>query len=102
MPAPVILAPLIAWGVRALAFMFATKAALWVVNILGTLGLALATNELLMEPLIQHVTTAWQGLPADVVTWGRALGLTEGASILLSAYTLLAGKKVFLSVVSGP
>jgi hypothetical protein len=99
MAAPLVLVPLIAYLIRALQIMFAVKAVLWIVKIMGTLGLAFATNEYLMEPLIDTVTAAWEGLPADAVMWGRALGLTEVASIFISAYTLLSGKKVFLAAV---
>lgn len=99
---PVVLAPLIALLVRALQIMFAVKAALWVVKILGVLGLSFATNEYFMEPLLAHASTAWNALPPDAVTWAKALGLTEVASIIVSAYTMLSGKRVFLAAVTPP
>lgn len=100
MPAPLVLVPLIAYLIRALQIMFAVKAAFWVFKIFSIIGLAFATNEYLLGPLIDFVTTAWQGLPPEYVAWARAFGVTEVASILLSAYTLLQGKKVFLSVAN--
>lgn len=102
MALPVVLAPLIALLIRSIQIMMAAKAALWVVKILGVLGLAFATNEYFMEPLLDHAQTAWNALPADAVVWAKALGLTEVASIMVTAYTLLAGKKVFMTAVAGP
>lgn len=97
---PVVLAPLVAFLVRALSWMFATQAILWVVKVLGLLGLAFATNEYVVEPVITHVTTAWANLPPEFALWGKALGLYEVVSLLLSAYTIMAAKKVFLVAVT--
>lgn len=102
MAAPVVLAPLVALLVRLLVAAVTVRAALWVVKIMGVLGIAFATNEYVVEPVIELVTNTWNGLPADVATWGKALGVTEAASLLLSAYTIMAGKKVFLSALERP
>lgn len=99
---PIVLAPLIAALIRGIQIMMAIKAAVWVIKILGVLGLAFATNELLMEPLFNHVATAWANLPPSAVTWAKALGLTEVASIMVTAYTVLSGKRVFMTAVTPP
>lgn len=99
MAVPVVLAPLVGLLVRMLVAAAATKAVLWVIKVMGVLGIAFATNEYVVEPVIDMVTTSWNGLPADIAMWGRALGITEAASLLLSAYTIMAGKKVFLTAI---
>lgn len=75
---------------------FAAKAVIMVAGFMGRVGLVLATNELIMEPLIDLVTAKWQGLPASMQCWMATFGVTKAASVLVSGMTLMAGKQVFL------
>lgn len=90
---PVVLAPLIALLMRALSWLFLTKAGIWCVAILGTLGLGLATNEMVIEPLVDQATTAWGALPPEVAVWAKALGVLEFVSLVISAHLVYAATK---------
>lgn len=99
MAVPVVLVPLIAALIRALLVMFSVKAVLWVVKVMGLLGIAFATNEYVLEPLLDMITTQWNALPPDLTAWLRAFGVTEVASMYVSAFTIVSGQRVFLAAV---
>src|SRR5690606_19269270 len=99
MPAPVVLAPLIAALIRGLMVMISMKAVLWVVKVMGLLGIAFATNEYVVEPLLDLVVAQWNALPPEITQWLRAFGVTEVASMMVSAYTIVAAQRVFLTAV---
>lgn len=94
---PVLLAPLIALLVRALTVMLAVKGVLFVVRIMGLLGIAFATNEYVLEPLLAQAEAAWNGVPQDIVQWCRAFGVTEVVSMIVTAYTISGAQRVFLA-----
>ena len=99
MPAPILLAPLAAALIRGLMVMISMKAVLWVVKVMGLLGIAFATNEYVVEPLLDLVVAQWNALPPEITQWLRAFGVTEVASMMVSAYTIVAAQRVFLTAV---
>lgn len=76
------------------------KAVMWVIHIMAFLGLAFATNEYLVQPIIDMITGRTGGLPADITAWAGAFGIDKVLSILTSAYTIRGAKKVFLGARS--
>ncbi|MGY0559494.1 DUF2523 family protein [Luteimonas sp. A277] len=76
-------------------FFFAYGAAV-VMRVLGVLGLAYFTYEFVLDPAIQMIDANINALPVQLTEWMRALGIFEVFSIIVSAYLLLAGKRVFL------
>lgn len=82
---------------RILTWFFMTQLASVVVRMFATLGIAFATNEWLIEPLVDHVTNAWGAIPPELALWLSALGINEVVSIMLSAYGILGVKQIFLS-----
>ena len=99
MPAPVLLAPLIAALLRGIMIMMSVKAVLWVVKVMGLIGIAFATNEYVVEPLLDLIVTQWNALPPEITQWLRAFGVTEVASMMVSAFTIVAAQRVFLTAV---
>lgn len=99
MPVPVVLAPMVALLVRMLAVMVATKAVFWVIKVMGLLGIAFATNEYVLDPLLTQIETQWAALPPEITQWLRAFGITECASMIVAAYTIVAAQRVFLKAV---
>lgn len=99
MPAPVVLAPLIAALIRGFMIMMSVKAVLWVVKVMGLLGIAFATNEYVVEPLLDLIVLQWNALPPEITQWLRAFGVTEVASMMVSAFTIVAAQRVFLTAV---
>ena len=95
---PAILAGGVAWGLlaRLLTWFFLAKGVAIVVRIIATLGLAFFTYELVLTPVIGMVDPNVNGMPPEFNEWMRALGIFECISIIVSAYLLLAGKRVFL------
>lgn len=74
-----------------------TKGVLLFVAFIGRLGLVVATNEFIMDPLLSHILSAWGSLPGEFSCWLSLLGVTKVASIVVSALTLLAIKQIFLA-----
>lgn len=87
------LATLAAWIPRFLM----VKGVLLFSGLLGRLGLVLATNEFVMQPLIDHVIAAWNTIPAGMQCWLALFGVTKAASIAVSGLTLIAAKRVFFA-----
>lgn len=81
---------------RVLTWFFLAKGAAIIVRIIGTLGLAFFTYEFVLTPVITMVDSNVNNLPPELNDWLRALGIFEVISIIVSAYLLLAGKRIFL------
>lgn len=98
MPAvvPIVSAVAAAVGPWVMRF-FAAKAVIMLAGFLGRMGLVIATNELVMQPLIDHVTSAWSSIPGSLQCWLGLVGVTKMAGIMVSGITLVGFKKVFLS-----
>lgn len=95
---PAVLAGGLASGLlgRLLTWFFLAKGAAIVIRIIATLGLAFMTYELVLTPVISMVDANVNGMPPELNEWLRALGIFECISIIVSAYLLLAGKRVFV------
>lgn len=81
---------------RVLTWFFLAKGAAIVIRIIVTLGLAFFTYEWVLTPAITMVDQNVNGLPPQMNEWLRALGIFEVISIIVSAYLLWAGKRIFL------
>lgn len=81
---------------RVLLWFFLAKGAAIVVRIIATLGLAFFTYEMVLTPAISMIDSSVNGLPPQLNEWLSALGIFEVFSIIVSAYLLLAGKRIFL------
>lgn len=81
---------------RVLTWFFLAKGAAIVIRIIGTLGLAFFTYEWVLTPVIGMIDANVNGMPPEFNEWMRALGVFEVISIIVSAYVLLAGKRIFL------
>lgn len=81
------------WIMRFLA----AKAVIIVAGFLGRLGIVLATNEVIVQPLIEHVMASWNSIPAAMQCWFSLFGVTKSAGIFVSGLTLIAGKQVFFA-----
>lgn len=99
MPLPVFLAGGALAGIltRVLLWFFLAKGAAIVTRIFVTLGLAWATYEYVLDPVINLITTNVNGLPPELAVWVRAFGVFEVISILISAEVIATAKRVFLS-----
>lgn len=73
------------------------KGVLLVTGFLGRLGLVLATNEFVMQPLIDHLMGAWNSIPPGWTCWFALFGVTKAAGIVVSALTLISAKRVFFA-----
>lgn len=76
---------------------FMARAGLMFAGFLGRLGLVIATNEIAMQPLTDLVLSRWATLPADMQCWLGLFGVTKAVSIMLSAGTLITGKRLFFA-----
>lgn len=96
MPLPLV-APIIAGVVAAFSRVIATRAGMWVVSVLGFLGLSLATQTVAMGPIMQQVSSHMSGVGGDLARWMGVLNLDNYVSVALSAYTVGAVKRAFLA-----
>lgn len=99
MPLPAFLAGGALAGIliRALLWFFLAKGAAIVTRIMVTLGLAWATYEFVLDPIVTAIDNNVAALPSDLAVWARAFGFFEVISILISAEVIAAAKRVFLT-----
>ena len=95
--------PLIAGLVAALAAMLKTQAGVIVVSVLVFLGLEIATYELAMRPALDMVKQQAEsaGAAAGIAEWLGFLNVDRYVTIVLSAYLVAQGKRVFLRRAAG-
>lgn len=96
MPAPLVLAPLIAGLIAALSRMVFSKGGAWVAAALVFLGLELAAYNVAIAPLRDEVASRFSALPAAMLEWMGVLNLDMYATILCSAYAASVVKRVLL------
>lgn len=100
MPVPVLAGALAPLLIQVLRYVFMAHAVGFIIRIFSVIGLTLATNEYVVEPLLDIVRGEAQGVPAEMAEWLSFFGIDKVISIMASAYTLLAVKKVFLGKAS--
>lgn len=93
MPLLAALGPLLAQVMR---YVFMAHLAGFVIRLFTMLGMSLATNEFVVEPLMNMVHGNASGVPADLAVWMSAFGVDKVISIIVSAYTLVGIKRVFV------
>lgn len=97
---PLVLAPIIAAlgpVLKAvLLWLLVAKGAAIIARLFLVLGLALFTNEWLLNPMLDMIQGRAGGIPAEMRVWLSAFGIDKVISIMATAYTLLAAKRVFL------
>lgn len=98
---PAFLAPLIAAIVAGFSRLVATRAGMWVVSVLGFLGLSIATQEVAMGPIMGQVASHMAGVGGDLARWMGVLQLDRYVSVCLSAYTVGTVKRAFLARRAG-
>ncbi|MEZ0470075.1 hypothetical protein [Luteimonas salinilitoris] len=81
---------------RVLLWVLLAKGAAIVARILGVLGLAFFTNELVIQPVMNMIQNTAGGIPAELRVWLSALAIDKVISIVCTAYLVLAGKRVLL------
>lgn len=72
------------------------KAAIWLGRILSALGLGLAAQHFIYNPIIEYAQNAWSSVPASIANWVHALGIDAGVSIILSAYGIRGAERIFI------
>lgn len=92
MPAPLVLAPIVASILAWLSRLLMLKAGLWVVGTLVFLGLYFGTQELFVEPLIDQVRDIAEGnITGAVAEWVAFLNVDKAITMVLSAYVTAGG-----------
>lgn len=99
MPVPIIGGVLVAAGALLSRVVF-TRVGQWAIALLASLGLALGTQTVVMDPLLDKVGQGFAGIPPEVAQWLGFLNVDVYVSIVLSAYVGAAIKSVLLKKVS--
>jgi len=94
---PILLAALGPFLLALLRWLLLAKLASFVARMFVTLGIAYVSYEYLIEPLVDKVKDAWNGMPSDIAVWVSAFGVDRCVSIILSGYLLYGVKRLFLS-----
>lgn len=84
------------WIWAALSGLIFSKGGAWVAGILASLGLGLATHQVVFTPALEYVQTAFNGLPANAAAWVAHLKLDVYISVVASAYAGASVKRVLL------
>lgn len=94
---PVLLAALGPLLLQGLRWFFLAKLASFVTRLFVTFGIAFTSYKFLIEPLVDQVKAAWQGVPSDLAVWVSAFGVDKCVSIVLSGYLIYGVKRLFLT-----
>ena len=90
----------VGWVVTALGRLFGTRLGQWVAAAMAYFGLAWATQEVVIGPVIDQLQAYMQGVSGDAVQWLGYLNFDKACSMIISAMTIrfgLAGAKAFLA-----
>lgn len=102
MPLPLIAAgALEALLVRVVGWVLVAKLGAAVLRVFTFLGVAWATNEYIVAPATAQILQLWGGIPAELQAWIGFFRLDIMASMLMSAYTIVGARKVFLAKAGG-
>lgn len=74
------------WLIPALYNMVQSRIGRWIAGALTWFGLVVSSNEILVQPLIDRMMTAYSMMPSEVTQWVQFLHLPEAANMVLSAY----------------
>lgn len=77
-------------------YLFLAHLGAFILRAMAVIGLTFVTNEVIVEPLLLMVQSNAAGMPGQLAGWLDAFGIDNVISIVCSAYTLLATKKLFL------
>jgi len=89
------------WIVAGIARIFSTRLGSWVAQALFFLGLQFATHEFLLEPIEAELQATVASGGAFVVAWIGFFNIDRYLTSILSAYAVVAGKRVFLQRRAG-
>lgn len=99
-PAALVVAPFIAalrpFLTKLLVWLLVAKGAAIVGRVLMVLGLALFTNEWIVNPMLDAIQGHANGIPPELRVWLSAFAVDRVISIVATAYLLLGAKRVFL------
>src|ERR1700760_48292 len=87
-----ILTACFAWLVRALI----AAAPFLIARVVAAIGLAIVTNEFLVDPLLGLVKTTLSGAPALALTVVHAAGFDQAIVTIFAAYTIRTASKFAL------
>src|SRR5688500_7306904 len=97
MPIPVLLAGSAgALLAQVLRYVFMAHLAGFVIRLFSVLGLSLATNYVVVDPVLDLIHANLSGMNGTIVRWLDFLEFDKVISILASAYTLRSLRHVFL------
>lgn len=94
---PVLLAALGPLLAQVMRYVFMAHLAGFLIRLLTVFGVSLATNEYIVEPIMDLIHGNAQGVPADLAMWLSAFGIDRVISIMVTAYGIVELKRVFVT-----
>ncbi len=79
-----------------LMWLLVAKGAAIIARFFIVLGIALFTNEWVVQPLLDQIQGHASGIPPELRVWLSAFAVDRVISIVATAYLLLGTKRVFL------
>lgn len=84
------MAGLVSWALSALSRLFSSQLGRWFATALVWLGLSVAVDTFVVDPLFDEIASYYTGLPADLVYALRFSAIDVGMTMILSAYAARA------------
>lgn len=81
---------------KILIWLLVAKGAAIIMRFFLVLGIALFTNEWIVQPLLDQIQGRAGGIPPELRVWLSAFAIDKVISIVATAYLLLGTKRVFL------
>lgn len=91
--------PIAAWISALLIRLAAAKAGLFVASVLAFIGIEFATQNYVVEPILQTVRNLTGQLPSGAAEWVGFFQFDKYLSIIFSAHTVRSGRDFFLKKV---
>lgn len=93
--------PIVAAVLTALGWLIRTQIGRWILTALAAIGIGFATKSAVVDPIIDYVLNTVGGVPGDIADWMGYMNIDKYITIVLSAYSAAAGKRVILRKVTG-
>ena len=86
--------------VAAFGWLVRTQIGRWILSALAAIGMGFATQSFVIGPVLDYINSTMSGVPSDLAEWMGYLNIDIYLSTVLSAYSVAAGKRVFMRKIA--
>lgn len=92
MPVPIV----VSWISAGIARVFSSRLGSWIAGAMVFLGLQWGVHEFAIEPIMAQIQAAMGTVTGTAAAWAAFFNVDRYISCIVSAYSVVAGKRVFL------